>query len=294
MRTLLLMLIVARTAHAHGVSDEVAGPIWTLDPWVTFPLLCAGLLYAKGAQTLWRRSSVGRRARAWRMVVYAAGWLSLGGALVSPLHWIGEHLFTAHMIEHEIVMMVAAPLLVLARPGGVFLWAFPSGTRRALGQLTRRGVVHRCWLTLTRPATATVVHAIAIWVWHIPIFFDAAITDIALHRLQHLSFFVTAVLFWWAILWRSDAGVAAGDLFVTMIHTSILGALLTFSPRVLYGAQVVRSELWGLSPMEDQQLAGLVMWVAVGTIYASAAIGFFARWICRSGRTWTADDALGP
>ncbi len=150
------------------------------------------------------------------------------------------------------------------------------------------------WTALTRPVTATVLHAVAIWVWHVPVFFDAAVMDVVVHRLQHLSFFLTAVLFWWAMLWRSDPGVAAGELFVTMIHTGILGALMTFAPRILYAAQTAEAAQWGLTRIEDQQLAGLVMWVPVGTVYAGAAIAFFARWVRRSSSSWRADDALAP
>ncbi len=287
------LLLLTGVVHAHGVGQD-AGPAWTLDPWITVPLLLSAVLYAKGTLMLWARAAAGRGARMWHALAYAAGWLSLAAALVSPLHWMGERLFTAHMIEHEIVMTVAAPLLVLARPGGVFLWAFRTDARRALARLTRSRMVRRGWIALTRPMTATVLHAIAIWVWHVPPFFDAAVTNVVVHRFQHLSFFVTAVLFWWSMLWRSNPGVAAGEIFVTMIHTSILGALITFAPRVLYGAQTVQSEYWGFTPLEDQQLAGLVMWVPVGTVYAGAAIAFFALWVQRSGKGWKADDALAP
>ncbi len=200
----------------------------------------------RGAARLWRRARTGRAARLWQALAYAAGWLALGAALVSPLHAIGEECLTAHMVEHEIVMSVAAPLLVLARPGGVLLWAFPTRLRQGIGVLVRQGVIRHGWAVLTLPAAATVLHAVAIWVWHIPPFFDAALGDLALHRLQHLCFFVTAILFWWSMLWRSDPAVAAGDLFITMIHTGILGALMTFSPRVYYAAQTVQSEAWGL------------------------------------------------
>jgi putative membrane protein len=117
---------------------------------------------------------------------------------------------------------------------------------------------------------------------------------VSAHRLQHLTFFVTAVLFWWAMLWRSNPAVAAGDIFITMIHTGLLGALMTFAPHVFYDAQSVHSDRWGLTPLEDQQLAGLVMWVPVGTVYAGAAIGLLGRWVERSGKSRKMADALAP
>jgi putative membrane protein len=283
----LCWLLLGGVAFGHGVGSESASE-WTFDPWIIFPLAVSGWLYSAGFLALQRRSGAGRAGWA---LVYGAGWLALAGALVSPLHWLGERLFTAHMVEHEIVMTLAAPLLVLARPGGVFLWAFRSPTRRRIGRAVRNPVSRSLWRVLTRPLTATALHGIAIWIWHIPIFFDATVTDIALHRLQHLSFFATAVLFWWSLLWRCDAAVAAGELFVTMVHTSILGALMVFAPRVLYGVQTSHAADWGLTPLEDQQFAGLVMWVPVGTVYAGAAIAFVARWVRRSSQGWRVDDA---
>jgi putative membrane protein len=285
------LLLATGVAEAHGSADATD---WTFDPWVTLPLLTAAALYGAGSFRLWRRTGVVRAGRAWRSLSYAAGWLSLAGALVSPLHALGEQVFTAHMIEHEVVMTMAAPLLVLARPGGTFLWAFPTRMRHRLGRLVHAGAVRRGWNAATGPLTATIVHGLAIWIWHVPRFFDAAVMIALAHRLQHLSFFVTAVLFWWAMVWRAAPAVATADVFMTMIHTALLGALMTFAPIVLYGVQTTHSAHWGLTPLEDQQLAGLVMWVPIGTIYAAAAVAFFARWVTGSSRSWKVDDALAP
>jgi cytochrome c oxidase assembly factor CtaG len=135
---------------------------------------------------------------------------------------------------------------------------------------------------------------VAIWVWHVPVLFDAAVTDIALHRLQHLSFLLTALLFWWALVRNCGAGAATGHLFITMTHTSLLGALLTFAPRVLYGVQTIHSEQWGLTPLQDQQLAGLIMWVPAGALYGGAALGFAALGIVRAATAWEASNATRP
>ena len=142
-----------------------------------------------------------------------------------------------------------------------------------------------------RRSPPQLLHGAAIWIWHAPVLFDAAVTHLVLHRLQHLSFLLTALLFWWALLRNCGAGAAAGHLFVTMTHTSLLGALLTFAPRVLYRVQTVHAGDWGLTPIQDQQLAGLVMWVPAGTIYAGAALGFAALWIARSANAWEAGNA---
>jgi cytochrome c oxidase assembly factor CtaG len=148
------------------------------------------------------------------------------------------------------------------------------------------------WAWIVRGGNATLLHGIAIWAWHVPVLFDAAVDQVALHRLQHLSFFGTAVLFWWAVLWRSDAGAAAWHVVVTMLHTGVLGALMALAPRVLYHAQTATSAAWGLTPLEDQQLAGLIMWVPAGTIYAGAALALIVLWIRGSSRKARQSHAL--
>jgi putative membrane protein len=286
----LLAMFVPAMAQAHG-AEAVQTIGWNFDAWIVTPLMIAGCGYATGAIMLWRRAGIGRGLRPWQICAYAAGWFALVGALLSPLHELGEQLFTAHMVEHEIIMAVAAPLLVLARPAAGFLWAWPAAWRRTIGRAVRSDLPAGCWVIMTAPVVATLLHGIAIWVWHIPVLFDSAVTDITLHRLQHLSFLLTALLFWWALLRNCGAGAATAHLFITMTHTGLLGALLTFAPHVLYGAQTANAAAWGLTPLEDQQLAGLVMWVPAGIIYAGAALGFAALWIRDSGAAWEAVDA---
>ena len=141
------------------------------------------------------------------------------------------------------------------------LWAFPAGLRHAAASALVGSAVKGTWTWLTRPRTATVLHGAAIWIWHLPALFDATIVDLTLHRLQHLSFLVTALLFWWSVLRRSSRGVAVWHLFVTMVHTSVLGALMALAPRVLYHLQTADAPAFGLTPLEDQQFAGIIMWV---------------------------------
>lgn len=219
-----------------------------------------------------------------RAACFWFGWLALVGALISPLQWLGEHLFFAHMIEHEILMAVAAPMIVLARPAGALLWGLPAPLRHSAGRLMKTNTIRIGWRWSTAGLNATLLHGAVIWAWHAPVLFDAAVTNITLHRLQHVCFFITAILFWWSICWRCNYGIAAWHLIVTMLHTSALGALMALAPRVLYIAQTSVAQAWNLTPLEDQQLAGMVMWVPAGTIYAGAALTMAALWISTAGR----------
>lgn len=283
MRTVISAISFAQWICGGGTARQWTFGLWTLDLWITGPLLLSAGLYGIGVARLWIRAGVGRGIHGWQIGCYGAGWLVLILALVSPVHQWGTGLFSIHMVEHELVMAVAAPLLALGRPGAAFAWALPPRLRRALPAVLRRSGLQMTWIGLTRPVAATVIHGVAIWAWHIPPLFDAAITDVDLHRLQHVSFLATGVLFWWALLRRRNGGVAAAHLFVTMLHTSILGAMVALAPRVLYRLQTERAADWGMTALQDQQLAGLLMWIPVGLIYAGAALLFFAMWVSRSG-----------
>ncbi|HVZ07496.1 cytochrome c oxidase assembly protein [Rhodopila sp.] len=291
--TLLLPFGGPSAALAHGVAAGAERDLrWTLDPWVIVPLVLSAGLYALGVKTLWGRAGWGRGISPRQCGLYVAGWMILAAALISPLHELGEHLFTAHMVEHELVMAAAAPLLVLARPLGAFLWALPQALRHGVARACCRPMSRRTWRALTAPMAATVAHGVAIWVWHVPSLFDAAVADVTLHRLQHLSFLVTALLFWWAMVRRTVPGAAVLHLFATMAHMTMLGALIALAPHPLYLRQTAGAAICGLTPLEDQQLAGLVMWVPAGTVYAGAALAFATLWIRRSGERARAVGAV--
>jgi cytochrome c oxidase assembly factor CtaG len=296
MRTigLILLLLLGSTnlGFGHELEPHAGGAVWTFDPWIVTPLLVAAVLYALGSFILRQRTRAGLQLRHWQTLAFVGGWLTLVGALVSPLHWLGEHLFTFHMIEHEILMAVSAPLLVLARPIGIWLWSLPRGYRLGIGWVLKWPAISGGWHWLSIGRNATLVHGVAIWAWHAPILFDAAVTNVLLHRLQHLSFLLTAIVFWWSVLRNSNAGLAAWHLFVTMLHTSILGALMALAPRVLYTAQTATAAAWGFTPLEDQQLAGIIMWVPAGTIYAGAALALLTVWIQQSSAMGRQRDAF--
>lgn len=264
-----------------------------LDAWVLTPLALSILVYGIGLSRLQSRSrEFSLRLRA-SVTAFGCGWLSLFGALVSPLHEMGERSFSLHMVEHEIVMAVAAPLLVIARPTGIALWAWPRSVRKILGRALRAAPVRTCWLWLSAPLNATVAHGAAIWLWHWPPLFVDAVSHVAVHRVQHLCFLVTALIFWYSMLRRARLGTAVWYTFFTMLHTSLLGALLALAPRVLYWTPGGASLSWSLTPLEDQQLGGMLMWVPAGTVYAASILIFAARWIRTAGRAPRAHEKPG-
>ncbi|HEX8621492.1 MAG TPA: cytochrome c oxidase assembly protein [Allosphingosinicella sp.] len=276
MRRLTLGLGPALLAGAApALAHEGGGSGWTPDPLVIAPLGLAALVYAIGLARLWRRSDRGRGSLGRDALLFAAGWLTLAGALASPLHRAGETSFTMHMIEHEIVMLLSALLLVAARPGAALLWAFPSRPRRGLGKAGR----WRFWHGLADPVAATALQSAVIILWHMPAAFDLALRSGPWHVAQHLSFLASASLFWWAML-RGRAGplVAAACLFVTSMVGGGLGALMTLSDSPWYGAYArLGMTPAGLTPGQDQQLAGLIMWIPGGAWHLAAALWFLAR-----------------
>jgi cytochrome c oxidase assembly factor CtaG len=265
-------------AHgAHGLHAAASAPAWTFDAWVVGPLLLSLLWYGVGFLRLRRRSTAATSHRA-SVAWFLAGWLVLAAALVTPLHEAGERSFAAHMLEHELLMLVAAPLLVLSRPIGIALWAFPHGGRRALAAFGHG--ISTPWRTLTAPVTATLLQAIALWLWHAPRLFDLALADPGWHVVQHLCFLGTALLFWWAVLHGRERrlAVSVGCLFFTAVVSGALGALMAFSSSPWYaGYSASGLDAFGLTPAEDQQLAGLLMWVPGGLVHACAGLALLGR-----------------
>ncbi|HSR65494.1 MAG TPA: cytochrome c oxidase assembly protein [Xanthomonadaceae bacterium] len=286
-RTLATILAMATPgmAHAHGAHAEATAPGWTFDAWVVGPLLASLAWYAVGSLRLRRRSTAAtaRHASAWW---FFAGWLVLAAALVTPLHEAGERSFAAHMLEHELLMLVAAPLLVLSRPLGIALWACPQPARRALA--AGGHAIGAGWRVLTAPVAATLLQAVALWLWHAPRLFDLALAHDGWHVLQHLSFLCTALLFWWAVLCgrgERRPGLAIGCLFFTATISGALGALMAFSSSPWYAGYAASGlDAFGLTPAEDQQLAGLLMWVPGGMVHAGAGLALLARRRAKGGR----------
>src|SRR4051812_5736191 len=206
---------------------------------MTIALLAGVLgLYLAGARSV--------RAR-WKWFI--AGWAVLVVALIAIDPW-ADRSFAGHMVQHELIMLIASPLLVVARPLATLLWPLPYIWRRRAGWLLTRRFVRSGWSVATLPAVGWIVHAVVLWASPLPALFERAIEHPWIHALQHFSFFAGAVLFWWSVIHRSR-GAAVLSLFTTAVQSGALGALLAFSPYSWYPAYAI----------DDQRLAGLIMWI---------------------------------
>ncbi|MCZ7685365.1 MAG: cytochrome c oxidase assembly protein [Sandaracinaceae bacterium] len=174
------------------------------------------------------------------------------------------------LVQHLLLVSVAAPLAALARPGPVFAWAWSPASRRALARALR--ALHplvRVAAPIGHPAAALALHAAAVWIWHLPGLYEAALLDDRVHALEHAAFFLTAWLFWRALVLagrRGGLGHGAAVLaaFAATLQGSGLGAVLTSARAPWYRAHAGGPEGFGLTLLEDQQLAGLAMWVPGG------------------------------
>jgi cytochrome c oxidase assembly factor CtaG len=233
-----------------------------------------------------RVSPRARRAGRREAVAFAAGWGTLALALLPPLDGLAETLFTAHMAQHVLLVGVAAPLLVLARPLPAALRALPGRTRLRVSAALRSRVVRAPWGLLSRPGVAFAVHASALWTWHLPGPHQAALGSPALHAAEHGCFLGSALLFWWVMIHgrggRAAYGASAFFVFAAGLQGGALGALLALAPTVWYPAYD-GAAAFGLSPLEDQQLAGLVMWIPAGLVYVGAGLSLLAVWLRESG-----------
>jgi putative membrane protein len=242
----------------QGASSLSSGSVWmawSFAPAVTVPLAvaaCAYLPRVRGSETR-------------EVALFACGLVLLAAALVSPLCRLAANLVSVHMIQHVILVAVAPPLLVLGMRTDRF--ARESAAARML---------------LARPGRCATLYGVLIWLWHVPRFYEQALLDPRVHLLMYGSLITAAVLFWTSILSARDREAQHGGwamlvLLITFVHTGLLGALLSFSPRPWYPLLSASSGAWNLSPLEDQQLAGLIMWVPMGLVYLLAAL-----WIASS------------
>jgi putative membrane protein len=252
---------------------------WNLDPilWLGIIGFVAAYFYAIGP--LRRRHQLGPPATSRQIAYFLLGALTLAIALVSPLDYIGDHyLFSAHMIQHMLLVVVAPPLWLLGTPS----WL--------LAPLFRREPVRQITRLITNPIVAFLLLNATLYIWHIPPLYSAALTNEALHIVEHLMYIALGVLFWWVVLSpveessRVSRGVAIVYLFLACQPMVLLGALLTFAPAPVYLPYVAAPRISPLSPLTDQQLGGLIMWLPTNIPFLIGLSVFFFTWVAEQDR----------
>lgn len=269
----MMPIALAQAAHVPLQTPNL-WLAWTLDPTllIGLALLIGGYFYAIGpARRRWRLAErVSRAQVAW----FVAGWVTLALALLSPLDTLGDdYLFTAHMIQHMMIAVVAPPLLLLGIP--VWLAELPL----------RNSAVRQVMRWLANPIVAFGVFQADVWLWHAPALYDLTLENTAVHIIEHMSFLLFGVLYWLPILSptplipRISRGFAILYLFIGCQPMVALGALLTFAAAPLYTPYVEAPRVWGLSPLADQQLGGLIMWLPTNIPYLIALSAAFFLWV---------------
>ncbi|MCT8999861.1 cytochrome c oxidase assembly protein [Chelativorans intermedius] len=283
-----LAAVLATVPAAAHVDGTPPGPhdfwtMWSLDPLVVLPLIVAAALYSLGLVRRWSGSGLGRGVPKRRAAAFAGGVLALVAALVWPLDAMGESLLAAHMAQHVVLMNLAAPLLAVSNPGPTIVYALPRSWRRRLAMAVAWRPVRTTWRFLAGVFIATMLQQVALWIWHTPGAIAAALHDDFVHVLMHGSLLAVAFLFWIAVSYPRDLGYGWSilALLVTAKLCGFLGVLMIFAPQPLYPAYADRSEPWGISAVEDQQLAGLVMMPSAGAVYLIAATVLAIAWLGR-------------
>jgi putative membrane protein len=248
---------------------------WSWEAAFTAPLFIFGFVLFVGLGRLGSRTGYSPQWRR-QLVFLSLGWLSLLIALNSPIHTLGESLFWVHMLQHEIILLVSAPLLVLGNVFHVMLAAFPRKLGNPIGSFLRESGLQAAFLFLSRPLPAWCLGAAGLWIWHIPYLFDATLRSDAVHATQHLTFLTTSFFFWLSLLDARSRHAAYGIsilyLFATAIQTTFLGVLLTYSVRPWYSPYISTAPRLGYSPLHDQQIGGLIMWIPAGAVFTLVAL----------------------
>jgi len=258
---------------------------WNLEPSILIPIALTTLIYLWGMRNVWRQAGLGRGITMRQSLGFLGALLALFVAFVSPLDALSEVLFSAHMVQHMILMLIAAPLFVLCNFPLAFLWALPRSSAQGLtSRWNRWQIASAIWHVLSNPIFAWILFTLALWCWHAPKFYETALQNEGIHDLEHLTFLGTGMLFWWGLLKPTRQrhlhyAMAIPYLFTTILESGILGALMTFTTRPWYPHYETLVSPWGFTPLQDQQLAGLIMWIPGGFVFTLLTIGFFAAWL---------------
>jgi len=255
-------------------------PGWRAE--IALPLAALTVVYLTGWTRLARRSPVRCRRALITRLALALGGLTAAAVALLGLHGAAHESFAAHMLQHLLLIAVAVPALLLANPLPAVLWTLPGAARRVVRHaLVARAAPRRIVHALTRMPVAWTLHAAALWVWHVPALYDAALASGTLHDLEHILFAGTAVLFWWPVIDpapRLSRPPALGRRIVYLVlgafQSAGLGIVLVATPRALYA----------YGALDDQALGGVLMWAVGGAVDMAAVLVCVYRFLAAGER----------
>jgi putative membrane protein len=283
----LLLAWFTVSAHAHVAAGDNVLTDWHWRWDVISVLFVFGTLYVRG----WvRLRKTGGGVKLSQLVFYALALGAIGCALLSPIDDLASYLLIAHMAQHELLMMLAPPLILLANPVPVLLWGLGARSRFEVGSLLiRHAVIRRGRDFLGGMPVAWSLYVVNLWAWHHPVLYQAALANPRIHDTEHILFFLTALLFWWPVIQPASRptpiqyGVRILYLFFAATQDTVLSGLIALSREVLYPHYATALRLWDLTPREDQIGGGLVMF-AVGSVTYLIAILALVNALLGEGR----------
>lgn len=267
------------------VSPEGLWDAWNPDPLVLAALGLASWWYGRGAVSIWRQVGAGRVVSSGAAGAWAAAVVVLAVALVSPVEGLAHTLLAGHMLQHVLLTLVAAPLLAVARPALPLLRGLPHRLRRRAARLHARGAsLRRAAGTGTWVLGAAGVYGATLIAWHLPAAYEGALAHDLLHAVEHATLLGASVLLWWTVSesgHRSVFGYGAGIalVFVAGLQHVGLGAVLSLAPTALYPGYAPGAAAWGLTPLADQQLGGVLMWAPSKLLHGAVVAVLAVAWL---------------
>ena len=255
---------------------------WDPEPAVITAVAIVGIVYGRGVRTVWHHARYGAVVSASQVGALYVGLLTVLLALCSPLDTVADALFSAHMVQHLALIVVAAPLIAAGAPVVPMLWGLPPRYRVRVGRWWTRSRLATVFGWLTFPSIVWILHTVTLWMWHIPGPYTVAVQTPWVHIIEHACFFFTSLALWWTVFQRHRVNRVTDTtrfvlLFATLAQSTALGAMLVFARTAWYPVHAAGVVAWHTTLLDDQRAAGLIMWVPMGLAYIAAMLAILAR-----------------